>query len=352
MTSIHEQEGISRLARRAKLDPYRLRRLRSAFYKTGFQRDAALAELPEPARATFADEVEFHALKLEQRHDSKLDGASKLLFRTQSGELIETVILRIATGRTSLCVSSQSGCAAGCAFCATGKLGFRQNLSAAEICDQVMQAAQVLHGEGRKVRNLVFMGMGEPFHNERSLHSAIEVLTAKDHFNFNFNRVLVSTVGVAEAMVRCVEKFPRIGLALSLHSAVPETRLRLIPLAKKHSLEDIREAVKAVTSKPDQQVMIEYTMLDGINDTEAELTALIDWLTGLPVHVNLIPYNRLPGVDALSPSPKARIEAFAKSLKAAGFKVTIRYSLGADIAAACGTLAAKESPAILSSAPH
>lgn len=338
---IHDTTAIDRLARRLKVDPYRVRRLRNAFYKSQRTSADALAELPEDARATFAAETKFHSLELVRRVDSKIDGASKLIFRTAAGDLIETVILRIATGRTSLCVSSQAGCAAACAFCATGALGFKRNLTTEEILDQVIQANQILLGEKRKVRNLVFMGMGEPFHNERAVHGALEVLHSPQGFAFDESRLLVSTVGVPDAMVRLVEKFPRIGLALSLHSAVKSTRERLIPQALKHSLTALQAAVRTTTAaQPDRELMVEYTMLNGVNDTDAELAALADWLQDLPVHINLIPYNAIPSSPDLQPTPRARIEDFAKALRARDFQVTIRYSLGADIAAACGTLAA------------
>lgn len=342
MPLIHDTTAIDRLAKRLKVDPYRVRRMRNAFYKSQRRADEALAELPEDARASFTGDVQFHALELVQRMDSKLDGATKLIFRTNSGELIETVILRIATGRTSLCVSSQAGCAAACAFCATGALGFKRNLTTDEILDQVIQANQLLRTEKRKVRNVVFMGMGEPFHNERAVHGAIEILRSPQGFAFDESRLLVSTVGVPEAMVRLVEKFPRIGLALSLHSAVKATREQIIPQALKHSLTALKSAARTTTAtQPDRELMVEYTMLDGVNDSDAELEALADWLAGLPVHVNLIPYNAIPSSPQLQPTPREGIQAFAKELKARGFQVTIRYSLGADIAGACGMLAGK-----------
>jgi len=339
---IHDTAAIDRLSRRLKVDPYRVRRLRNAFYKSQRPSAEALAELPEEVRPVFAAEVKFHSLELVRRVDSRIDGASKLIFRTAAGDLIETVILRIATGRTSLCVSSQAGCAAACAFCATGALGFKRNLTTEEILDQVIQANQILHAEKRKVRNVVFMGMGEPFHNERAVHGALEILRSPHGFAFDESRLLVSTVGVPDAMVRLVEKFPRIGLALSLHSAVKSTRERIIPQALKHSLTALKTAALATAAaQPDRELMVEYTMLDGVNDMDAELEALTEWLHDLPAHVNLIPYNAIPSSPDLQPTPRPRIEAFAKELRTRGYQVTIRYSLGADIAGACGMLAGK-----------
>ncbi len=343
--SIHDQAAMERLRRKHRLDPHLLRRLRVAFYKHQHPAKTALQELPAPMAEAWAKEILFHPLTEQARYDSKIDGASKLIFQTDGGHLIETVILRIATGRTSLCVSSQAGCAAACVFCATGKLGLARNLTAAEILDQVVQANQSLRAEGRKVRNLVFMGMGEPFHNEAHLYEALEGLRSPHGFNFDEGRLLVSTVGVPEAMVRCSRKFPKISLALSLHSARQEVREKIVPLARRHSLDDLRQALQEVTALRQQPVMIEYTLLKGVNDQPEDVEALIGYLGNLSVHINLIPYNPIPAAPELTGTEKPEREAIAKTLKARGFKVTLRYSLGLDIAAACGTLAASKKTA-------
>src|SRR5688500_18765675 len=188
--TLYESHHIDRLRRELRLDPQTLRQFRNALLKHGRSDESALAELPAETRDRFADRVDLHALRLHSRSDSQQDGATKLLFRTRAGMLIESVILRIATGRTTLCVSSQVGCAAACDFCATGKMGIAQNLLPAEILDQVVQAKQLLSAEGRKLRNLVFMGMGEPFHNEGNLYATLEALTAPELFHQPPSRIL------------------------------------------------------------------------------------------------------------------------------------------------------------------
>ena len=337
MISIHDPLAIEVLRKRLRIDPHRLKRLRSAFYRRQLSSAQALDELPPESRDAFAREVSFHPLKLVERHDSKLDGASKLIFRTDTGQLIEAVILRIATGRTTLCISSQAGCAADCAFCATGKMGLGRNLTAAEICDQVIQANQILHEEDRRIRNIVFMGMGEPLHNEDNVFAAIDLLIAPDGFAFDEQRLLLSTVGVPDAFLRCAKRFPRLGLALSLHSAREKERLKIVPLTHRHSLSQLRTTLDKIT-RDGRQVMIGYTLLAGLNDTEADVIALRDYLKGLPVHLNMIPYNPIDAAPELRGTLKPQREAFARALKEAGFKVTLRYSLGSDIAAACGQL--------------
>jgi 23S rRNA (adenine2503-C2)-methyltransferase len=342
MISIHDLSAIDGLRRRAKLDVQWLRRLRNRFYKKHGSAAEALAELPAEVQTLFASEVEFHPLALANRHDSALDGATKLVFRTAQGLLLETVILRLTSGRTAACLSTQVGCAANCDFCATGKMGIARNLSAAEILDQLVQANQLLAGEHRSVRNVVLMGMGEPFHNEEAVHAALGVLTAPNCFHLNPQRALISTVGIPEAMVRCARRQPQVRMALSLHSAQQEVRERLMPVARRHRLEELREALVEVTAISGREVMIEVLMLAGVNDAARDARALVNYLRGIPVHINLIPHNPIAEAPHLTGSDQATRAAFSQMLKAAGFPVTTRYSLGADIAAACGQLVRQE----------
>src|SRR5579862_8253828 len=196
MNYIHDAAALEQIRSRLRIEPGHLRHLRNAFYKKRLLPEEALRFLPEPQRAAFGREMTFHALTLQSRHDSQLDGASKLLFRTTGGQLIETVILRIASGRTSLCVSSQVGCAVRCRFCATGQMGMALNLSRDEILDQVIQANGQLRAEGRSIRNVVFMGMGEPLLNEAEVYQALDVMLSPRCLDLSPAHVLVSTVGI------------------------------------------------------------------------------------------------------------------------------------------------------------
>jgi 23S rRNA (adenine2503-C2)-methyltransferase len=332
-TSIFDLPGLDRLRRELQLDARMLRRLRNDLCKRFLPDAVALEKCPVPER------IALHELELAERLDSSIDGASKLLLRTTGGWLIETVILRTATGRTTLCVSSQAGCAAACSFCATGQMGLARGLSAPEIADQILRAGQLLAAENRTIRNLVFMGMGEPFHNEDAVYGALELLAAPELFHHSLTRVLISTVGIPDAMLRCASRFPAVGLALSLHSVRQEVREQLIPLARKYPLDQLRATIELLNRRSRQPVMIEYLLLAGINDSLADADELSDWLRGLHVHINLIPYNTIPEAPQLHGTPRPQREAFANQLKQTGFKTTIRYSLGSDIAAACGQLA-------------
>lgn len=345
--SIYDSSAIERLRATLKLEPRRLRALRTALFKKFRGVEAALAELPENVRPDFAGRVEIHPLAVELTRDSEVDGATKLVLRTPADLLIESVLLRTGTGRVSLCVSSQVGCAAACEFCATGQMGIARNLTRAEILDQVVLAGEHLAREGRTVRNVVFMGMGEPFHNEQSLYDAIAALLAPELFHYPPRRILVSTVGIPDAMVRFARRFPSVNLALSLHSVRQSVREQLIPLAAKYPLEELRAAVAAVNKIQQNTVMIEYLMLAGVNDSAEDARELADWLSGLDVHVNLIPYNPIESAPHLHTTERTERDAFAELLRAAGFATTIRYSLGADVSAACGQLVQKENRARL-----
>lgn len=342
--NIFDATSIESIRRELRIDPQSLRRFRNALLKRGRGDGESLDDLPASVRADFARRVELHALALHSRSDSAQDGATKLLFRTAGGMLIEAVILRIATGRTTLCVSSQVGCAAACDFCATGKMGIARNLSPAEILDQLVQARQMVAAEGRKIRNLVFMGMGEPFHNEAALYEAIDALLAPELFHHPASRILVSTVGIPETLVRAARRYPELHFALSLHSARQDVRERLIPLAARHPLEAIHRELQKVNriQRANADVMIEYLTLAGVNDSPNDARELIEFLAGLRVHVNLIPYNPIDDAPHLVGSDRATREAFCDILKANGLKTTIRYSLGADVSAACGQLVRKE----------
>jgi 23S rRNA (adenine2503-C2)-methyltransferase len=362
MNSVYDIQALETLCR----EPHRLKLFRTAFFKKALPLEECLEKAPElTGKLSFPFEFPQggQSLEMVERHDSKTDGATKLVFSCLGGtaaspsicfggtaaspslgieadappvrEKIEAVILRIASGRTSLCISSQVGCAADCQFCATGKLGFIRNLTAAEMLDQVLFAKRLLREEGRTLRNVVVMGMGEPLRNEENLFQCLETLRDKRFFNLSDNHLLVSTVGIPDAMLRFAERFPKIRLALSLHSARQEVRERIMPVAKFQTLEKLKTVFPKVG-----EFMVEVLLLKGINDDPEDLAALIDFLHGTKAHINLIQFNPHPGAQFEPVSKKVR-EAFGTELRKAGFKVTLRYSLGDDIAAACGQLAGK-----------
>lgn len=324
MNSVYDIQALETLCR----EPHRRKLFCNAFFKKALPLEECLNKAPE-----LTSRLSFQCLELLERHDSQRDGATKMVLRTADGHKIEAVILRIASGRTSLCISSQVGCAADCQFCATGKLGFKRNLTAAEMLDQVLLAKRLLREEGRTLRNVVVMGMGEPLRNEEHLFQCLETLRDPRFFNLSDNHLLVSTVGIPDAMLRFAERFPKIRLALSLHSARQEIRERIMPIAKFQTLEMIKKALP-------KKMMVEVLLLKGVNDGSEDISALIEFLSGVQPHINLIQFNPHPGAQ-FEPVSKETREEFGKELRKAGFKTTLRYSLGDDIAAACGQLAGK-----------
>jgi len=348
MPSFHDLRAVDAAAAACRIDRRRLSRLRTLVFRYGRRPQEALDELDPESRAEFCRRVRLGELETVKRHDSIHDGASKLVLQTVSGNLLETVLLRSASGRTSVCVSSQIGCAAGCKFCATGQLGLVTNLTAAHIADQVLLAGQILAGEGRRVDNVVLMGMGEPLQNERAVHAALELLVSPSAFALPPRRITVSTVGIPAGMIRLAQRFAEVRLALSLHSARKSVREELIPLARRYDLPALADAIRRANALQRQPVMIEYLLLAGRTDTEKDFAALVAFLAGLRVHVNLIAFNPIQMSEGepaasrgaeLTATSRGDRERFANRLKALGVPVTLRRSLGGDIAAACGQLA-------------
>lgn len=343
MPALHDTPSLERLASEHRLSPHELHRLATLVLKRGVDPEEALAALPRRLPSSLVEQLSFGVLRLEKRVDSTEDGATKLLLRTAEGIPLECVLLRIASGRTTLCLSVQSGCPVRCTFCASGLEGKRADLSVDEVLDQLVMARRIADGEERRIRNLVFMGMGEPLLAEGTLHEVLRRLVNKRAFAFPPTRIAISTIGLPRAMVRLVDAFPEIRLALSLHSARQEVREELIPLARPYPLKLLRAAVREIGRRQAHRVMIEYLLLEGRTDRSEDLDALRGWLEGLRVHLNLIPYNPLGPDDPLRPTPRPERERIASIFRAEGLPCTLRRSLGGGVLAGCGQLASDAS---------
>ncbi len=257
------------------------------------------------------------------------DRAIRLLLTEAShddnGLRCETVVLfprgsivhgsRADLPRATICVSSQPGCGVGCPFCSTGELGYRGNLTTEQIVEQVYLAGVVARGLGRRPRNVVFMGMGEPLHNTEAVLESIEQLTSEKYFGLSPRKITVSTAGVPDQMRRLAQRFPRLRIALSLHSAEIAMRRRLVPRATS-DLGLLRETVRKINDlQPSTPVWLEVVLLAGINDGPQDAAAIIEFCRGLRVEVNLIPYNAAAGADQFLPTPKLDRERFAAVLR-------------------------------------
>ena len=342
MLSIHDRQGMEAYFRSRGLDLHLLRCLRNDFLKKDLSAEQAVKHVPPSEREDVRAAVCFHPLRVKTQRRSDGGEATKLVLEATDGSLIESVILRPNPARITLCVSCQVGCAGGCTFCATGRMGLVRQLSAAEILDQVVHAGQVLASEGRRrIRNVVFMGMGEPLQNEEALYEALSALTSAQCFGLSAQRMMVSTVGIPAAMLRFAERFPQVRLAVSLHSARQRVRERLVPPARRYPLAELRRAIQGVADIQQQEVMLEYLLLRGFTDSDDDLQALCAFVRGLPAWVNFIEYNQVEGGQAFAPTPDEVRDRFMDALKALGVLVLTRRSLGGEIGAACGQLAGR-----------
>jgi 23S rRNA (adenine2503-C2)-methyltransferase len=269
----------------------------------------------------------------------------KSLHRLSDGALIESVLMHYpARGghreRHTVCISSQAGCAVGCPFCATGELGFGRDLETAEIVDQVRDAARRLSATGRRLTNVVFMGMGEPLLNLDRVLEAVTALSDPRRFGLGARHITVSTSGVVPGIRRLTALGPQFTLAVSLHAARDPLRDVLVPLNRRWPVAEVVAAARDHARTTGRRISYEVTLIDGVNDTAVDADALAELLRGDLCHVNLIPMNPVAHTPWRA-SPMAAIEAFAGRLGRDGIPVTIRRNRGGEIGAACGQLAAE-----------
>lgn len=316
---------------------YRADQLHDWLYRTPVLTTAEMTNLPPSLRESLADRLWPFAVEAEQSADHGT--TRKWLFRAHDGMAIEAVLMGYHN-RTTLCISSQAGCALGCTFCATGQFGFDRHLEAGEIVAQVQYANAWLrrHPMDRspgRVTNIVFMGMGEPLANYDRVRESIRRMI--DHIGMGARSITVSTVGMVPGMLRLADDPWQVGLAVSLHAADDELRSSIVPINKRYPLAEVEAAAAAYFESKGRRVSIEWTMLAGINDTMDQAEKLAPIARRLRAHVNLIAMNPTPlSID--QPSTRPVIELFASRLEELGVNVTIRNTRGQEIDAACGQL--------------
>ncbi len=292
--------------------------------------------LPQALQARLTTET---TLELPTVVDSQVaaDGAArKDLLQLADGERIEVVIMRYRH-RHSACISTQVGCACDCRFCATGQMGFVRQLTAAEIVAQIVHAQRTLAASDQTLTNFVLMGMGEPLLNYDNTLDALRRVCDPRGMGFVERRITLSTVGIVPGILRLAAESLRINLAVSLHAATDAVRGTILPINRRYPLNELCGALKAYTEATQRRVMLEWVMIDGINDTREQAEALVARFDGISVHVNLIQLNPTPEFDAQPSTPEA-VDAFSAILDQAGIPHTMRQRRGAPIAAACGQL--------------
>jgi 23S rRNA (adenine2503-C2)-methyltransferase len=320
--------------------PYRAKQIFQWVYERKVADWESMTDLNKALRQKLTEAFSLTTLINTRVQHSVDEETTKFLWELGDGKLVESVLICSGDRRT-VCVSSQVGCPARCAFCASGKEGLIRNLSAAEIFEQVVQIDRFLHEKGERVSHIVFMGMGEPFENYDQVLAAIHLIIDPMRLNISQRRITVSTVGVVQGIRRLMEEGLKLNLVLSLHAPNQHIRKKIIPYARKYELEDILAAMLEYSRQTHRDITYEYTLIQGINDREEHAEELCRLLKRQQCTVNLIPYNPVPGLR-LSRPDKDKIESFKQILTDAGIVTTWRYTKGKDIAAACGQLALQE----------
>ena len=303
-------------------------------YQRGLTDFTAMTNLGRELRTELAREFRIGTPEVV-RQERSADGTTKFLLRLADGKHIESVCIPDSPGDT-LCLSTQVGCAMGCAFCLTGKMGIDRNLTAGEIAGQVRVLTRELGLLDRRF-NIVLMGMGEPLHNYDATMKALRMLADEHGFGVSPRRVTLSTVGVLPALERLATEPFMPNLAISLHSTTETQRDLLVPINRKYGIEELLDACRRFPIKRRQRITFEYVMLKGVNDSPQDARRLARLLHGIKAKVNLLPLNEAAGIPFERP-PDETVNAFAKILAERGVTVSVRKSRGRDIRAACGQL--------------
>ena len=333
--------------------PYRAKQLLGWLYKKSAASIDAMSDLPQGLREQLAAVFSLQPLELAREQCSR-DGTVKFLWRLVDGELVESVLIPASigrdgsqSGRRTLCVSSQVGCAYGCTFCASGLMGYKRNLESSEIVDQVLAVERWCLAKGVDsprpeplVNNIVMMGMGEPLANYDNLIRALEIFNSPWGLNIGARKITVSTSGLAPQIRRLAGTPQQYHLAISLHGATNAVRNQIMPVNRKYPLEELISACEAYQQAKGRMIWVEYILIDGVNTGLEQVEALSRLAERLQCKVNLIPYNPVDGVELKRPSDEM-VGRFRDGLHQHGVRVTVRTEKGTDIDAACGQLRLK-----------
>lgn len=339
-----EFEKIKNFVKDNNLPAYRIAQIREAVYVNGISSWSEANVLPAAIREKLEERLPILSFEVVTIQHSKRDLVFKALLRLADGNKIESVLMK--PGKTwSVCVSSQAGCPLGCAFCATGKMGFKRDLTDEEISDQVLFWYQFLKKEnlGERISNVVFMGMGEPLLNYLNVVKSVQNLSDPDFLNIGQRHISISTAGIANKFDKLAMDLPQVNLALSLHNADDDERTKLMPINRKFNLEVLKEKIEEYIARTGREVFIEYTVIEGTNNLPTHVRKLGKWITSIRdnylLHVNLIACNAAVGMAIATDDYS--VKKFAAALQAMHINVSIRKSMGSDISAACGQLAAQ-----------
>ena len=300
---------------------------------------AQMTDLPAALRAQLADSFRLTALREVTRAEAP-DGTTRFLFALADDNTVESVYIPTTT-RATVCISSQVGCPFGCKFCATGQSGFKRNLSAAEIADQVYRVQASLP-EGRRISNVVYMGMGEPLGNYEQAIRSVRLLLHPQGLDLAQRHITLSTVGITPGIERLADEGLQVNLAISLHAPTQEGRLKLLPIAKKYPLDELIAAARRYVNRTGRKITFEYTVVPGSNDSPEDARRLAAVVRGLQALVNVIPLNlnegTMPGLKLSTPELIAAAESFTSRLHGHNVEAALRRSRGEEVTGACGQL--------------
>ena len=327
-----ELTALEALFEERQIPRFHARQVFRWIWKRGVTDFEAMTDLSVALRARLSADFTVHTPTVVKREVSE-DGTQKFVLRLHDGRQIESVFIPDTPAQT-FCISTQVGCAMGCAFCLTGKMGLIRHLSAGEIASQVRVLSHALQ---LSEFNIVLMGMGEPLHNYDATMKALRIVNDTHGLSVGPRRVTLSTVGLVPMLDKLAQEELMPNLAVSLHATTEEQRAAIVPTTKKYSVEDIIEACRRFPLGKRSRITFEYVLLDGVNDSPADARRLATLLAGIKGKVNLIPLNAAPGIPFERPSDR-RIDDFARTLAERGVVVSVRKSRGRDIRAACGQL--------------
>jgi len=332
------QEELQSLCVDAGESKFRGGQLFEWMYRHGISSFDSMSNVNKSFREYLSENFTIQTLTVENKLPSKEDKSLKILFRTHDGHFIETVSM-VDNNRHTVCLSSQVGCALDCDFCATGKLGLKRNLSTGEIVDQLIY---VREGIDQPITNVVFMGMGEPFHNYDNVLNASDIFHSPKGFNLASTRITISTVGLLPQINQYIKEKRRYKLAISLNASNDKVRNEIMPINKKWPLKDLVKSGMEYSNQKKRLIMFEYVLLKGINDSEEDALELARLLQGIPCKINLIPYNEIEG--KYQRPDETTIAKFSEILHNCRdeYRVLVRWSKGQDIAAGCGQLAGQK----------
>lgn len=317
------------------LPPFRYRQIARWLYDKGAESLAEMTDLSRELREQLSRDWRIAVPRIAAHVRSSQDGSEKFLFQFEDGAAVESVLMP-AEKRITLCISTQVGCTLDCAFCQTGQMGFARNLRSHEILGQILPLWRQVR-DLRTRTNIVFMGMGEPLHNLREVRAALRVLLDPLGLGFGPKRITVSTAGVVPGIRRLAASGLGVGLGISLNATTDALRRRLMPRAARWTISQLLRSAREYAALTGTRVTLEYVLIRGLNDSPADADRLARLTRRSPFKINLIPYNPGAGEEFVRPE-KERVDAFAERLYPQAPTVTVRWSLGGDIAAACGQL--------------